>query len=112
MTTAVRRRPIPARPPSAATAAKTSTLPLVMGLLTLLGLGLAGYMSYTDLISTALVCGGIGDCDTVHASAYARLLGVPVSVLGFASYAAIAILLAARLAACRRERRSHSVRLC
>lgn len=97
MTTVARHRPAPARPPMAATAAGATVLQVVMGLLALLGLGLAGYMSYTDLTSNALVCGGIGDCDTVHASAYSKLLGVPVSLLGFVSYAAIAALLAARL---------------
>lgn len=73
-----------------------SALTVAMSLLTVVGLGVAGYMAYTDLASTALVCGGIGDCDTVHASAYAFLLGVPVSVLGLGSYAAIALLLVAR----------------
>jgi len=82
--------------PGEARVQASSTLAVPMSLLTLVGLGVAGYMAYTDLTSSTLMCGGIGDCDTVHASAYAFLLGVPVSVLGLGSYAGIALLLVAR----------------
>lgn len=65
----------------------------VMGVLIGIGIVVSGYMAYTDLAGASLVCGGVGDCDTAHASAYARLLGVPVSLLGFVGYAVIGALL-------------------
>ena len=70
-----------------------------MGVLAILGIGLAGYMSYTDLLGSVPVCGGIGECETVHTSAYAYTAGVPVAVLGLLSYLAIAGLVVLRLAA-------------
>ena len=69
---------------------------LALGLLALVGIGLAGYMSYTDLLGTVPVCGGIGDCETVHTSAYAFIAGVPVAVLGLLSYVAVAGLVLGR----------------
>ena len=73
-------------------------LNLGLGLLAVIGIGLAGYMSYTDLLGTIPVCGGIGDCETVHTSAYAFIAGVPVAVLGLVSYVAVAGLVLGRQA--------------
>ena len=42
-----------------------------------------------ELAGSAAVCGPVGDCNLVHASAYARVLGVPLGLLGTAGYAAI-----------------------
>jgi uncharacterized membrane protein len=67
-------------------------LVLALGLLSILGIGLAGYMSYTDLLGSVPVCGGVGDCETVHTSAYAYLATVPVAVLGLLSYMGITAL--------------------
>ncbi|MHB1414302.1 MAG: vitamin K epoxide reductase family protein [Chloroflexota bacterium] len=81
----------PARP--AKVAAKPNlTWPMV--LLALVGLAASGYLSYSTATSGALVCGGIGNCDAVQASAYARLMGVPVAYLGFGSYLAVGLGLA------------------
>jgi uncharacterized membrane protein len=58
--------------------------------LSVLGLGVAGYMSFVEVTSTAAVCGPVGDCNTVQSSPYAMLLGfLPVGVLGLLGYLAI-----------------------
>ena len=46
------------------------------------GLAIAGYLSFVELAGSAAVCGPVGDCNVVHASAYARVLGVPLGLLG------------------------------
>ncbi len=55
--------------------------------LILIGLGIAGYLSYVETQPVEAVCGPIGDCNTVQSSPYAMLFGVlPVGVLGFLGY--------------------------
>jgi uncharacterized membrane protein len=55
--------------------------------LCVLGLGVAGYLTYVETTQTTAVCGPVGDCNTVQQSAYARLFGVlPVGLLGMAGY--------------------------
>lgn len=67
-------------------------------LLALLGLGIAAYLSYVALFrETQVFCTGLGDCRKVQTSAYARILGVPVAVLGLGMYAALVVLIASRL---------------
>jgi len=69
-----------------------------IGLLAIIGIFLAGYMTYTDLyLRSVPICGGIGDCEAVHTSPYAYIVGVPVAALGLLSYLAIAMLVAVRL---------------
>ncbi len=53
------------------------------------GLVVASYLASVELGGGAAVCGPVGDCNTVHASEYARLLTIPVAVLGVAGYVAI-----------------------
>lgn len=67
-------------------------LAIGMGVLAVLGLGLSAYMSYEALLGIIPACGPIGDCETVHTSAYTHTFGVPVAVLGFLGYAAVAAL--------------------
>ena len=60
--------------------------------LCLLGLGVAGYLTYVETANVTAVCGPVGDCNTVQQSEYARLFGIlPIGVLGLMGYAAIAI---------------------
>jgi uncharacterized membrane protein len=60
--------------------------------LTVLGLGIALYLSYIELTHTQAVCGPVGDCNTVQKSTYARLFGViPVGTLGVAGYLVICL---------------------
>lgn len=64
----------------------------VMPVLVVLGLIVAGYLTYIETTHTEAVCGPVGDCNTVQQSDYARLFGfLPVGVLGLLGYAAIGI---------------------
>lgn len=57
--------------------------------LSLLGAGIAGYLSWIKLTDTEAFCGGVGDCSSVQNSAYAYLMGIPVAYLGLLAYLAI-----------------------
>jgi uncharacterized membrane protein len=60
--------------------------------LTVIGLGVAGYLAYVETQTVAAVCGPVGDCNAVQSSPYARLFGVlPIGVLGVIGYVAILI---------------------
>ncbi|MGC1376390.1 MAG: vitamin K epoxide reductase family protein [Anaerolineales bacterium] len=55
--------------------------------LCVLGLGVAGYLTYVETTQTSAVCGPVGDCNAVQQSSYARLFGVlPVGLLGMVGY--------------------------
>jgi uncharacterized membrane protein len=56
--------------------------------LALVGLGIAGYLTYTRYSGAQIVC-ATGGCETVQKSKYATVGGVPVAVLGLAAYAFI-----------------------
>jgi uncharacterized membrane protein len=61
-------------------------------LLCLLGLGVAGYLSFIELFHTQAVCGPLGNCNSVQTSKYATLWGVlPVGIFGIAGYLSIAL---------------------
>ena len=57
----------------------------------ILGLGVAGYLTYVHYAGLAPVCGISHGCETVQTSQYASLLGVPVALLGLLSYAIVFI---------------------
>ncbi|RPJ55429.1 MAG: vitamin K epoxide reductase family protein [Dehalococcoidia bacterium] len=73
---------------------KVDGLRWLMILLAISGLGVSGYLmwGYTTPGAT-LACGGSSGCETVKDSAYARLLGIPMPVLGLVSYFTLLILL-------------------
>jgi uncharacterized membrane protein len=57
--------------------------------LSLLGLGVACYLSWVEIGDAEAVCGPVGDCNTVQQSEYATLFGlVPIGVLGVVGFAA------------------------
>lgn len=60
-------------------------------LLSLLGLGLSIYLTYTHFHPGALVCSTSGfiNCAKVTTSAQSRVFGVPVAILGLANYVAM-----------------------
>jgi uncharacterized membrane protein len=59
----------------------------VIPLLSIIGLGVALYLSYIEITQEIAVCGPVGDCNAVQESPYARLFGfLPVGVLGAAGY--------------------------
>lgn len=75
----------------------------IQGGLAVLGALIAGYLSWIALTNSEAFCAGLGQCDAVQSSSYARLLGVPVAVLGVATYLAVVGLLWLRGRGTRRE---------
>jgi uncharacterized membrane protein len=73
--------------------------------LAVIGVGVATYLSFVEVTGARAVCGPVGDCNTVQQSAYARLLGVPIGVLGLGGYVAMAAAWAVGLMARTRLRR-------
>jgi uncharacterized membrane protein len=68
-------------------------LALLMMFLGLAGLGVSAYLMWGYTVPGAtLSCGGSSGCDTVKDSVYANLAGIPLPVLGLASYAALLVL--------------------
>jgi uncharacterized membrane protein len=57
--------------------------------LTLIGIGIAGYLTYVHYAGLKVLCLSSGGCETVQASSYAKLDGVPVAVLGLIGYICI-----------------------
>ena len=58
--------------------------------LIVIGIGVAGYLSYVETQSIAALCGPVGDCNSVQQSRYARLFGVlPIGVFGLLGYLAL-----------------------
>jgi uncharacterized membrane protein len=56
----------------------------------LLGIGDAGYLTYIHYAGLKVVClSGGGGCETVQASRYAKLGGIPVALLGLIGYISI-----------------------
>ena len=52
-------------------------------ILCLIGLGVAGYLSYIEITLSQAICGPVGNCNAVQTSTYAYLWGVlPIGVLG------------------------------
>jgi uncharacterized membrane protein len=67
-------------------------LDLLTPALTIIGLGVAGYLTYVETQAVPAVCGPVGDCNAVQTSSYALLFGVlPVGLLGAAGYVAILV---------------------
>jgi uncharacterized membrane protein len=55
--------------------------------LCIVGMGVAGYLTYVETRQVAAICGLVGDCNTVQSSPYAKLFGlVPVGLLGMLGY--------------------------
>lgn len=61
-------------------------------LLSVLGLVIAGYLSFIEVTHAEAFCGPVGDCNSVQQSPYAVILGfLPIGVLGLIGFAAILI---------------------
>ena len=61
--------------------------------LTVLGIGVASYLTYVKLFGIKPYCAGVGDCEAVQTSPYAMLFGVPVAIWGLLAYLALLALL-------------------
>jgi uncharacterized membrane protein len=57
---------------------------MAMTALAAIGLLVAGYLAWTKLSGQAPACGPVQGCDTVEASSYSEVLGIPVAVYGIA----------------------------
>jgi uncharacterized membrane protein len=76
---------------------------MVVAVLSLVGLFVAFYlMAHSFGWTGPLVC-GIGECETVQSSKWAKIGGVPVSAIGFIGYAALLALSVAGLQPGRRS---------
>ncbi len=68
----------------------SASLPNLILMLSLLGIVVAGYLSFVAASGTEAECGPVGDCHAVQASQYAYLFGsIPNGLLGLAAYLAI-----------------------
>ncbi len=64
----------------------------VIPVLSIVGIGVAGYLSYVEFNQVEAFCGPVGNCNTVQQSSYARLFGIiPIGFLGVFGYLAIII---------------------
>lgn len=70
----------------------SNLIPLI---LSIAGMAVAGYLTYVHYNLGALVC-GVGDCETVQASEYSEVFGIPIAILGLLAYIALAILIVVR----------------
>jgi uncharacterized membrane protein len=65
-------------------------LRVATGVLAVIGIGIAGYLTYVHYAGINPICvAGGGGCEKVQTSKWAELAGVPVAVLGLAGYVAI-----------------------
>lgn len=62
----------------------------VIPALSIIGMGIAGYLTYVETTQVTAICGPVGDCNTVQQSQYARLFGIlPIGLLGLIGYLVI-----------------------
>ncbi len=90
---ALRDAPAPA---DARTSVAARRLEIAIVVLCLLGIADAGYLTYVHYAGLKVLCLASGSCETVQASRWAKLGGVPVSVLGLVGYVGILASLAIR----------------
>jgi uncharacterized membrane protein len=60
---------------------------IAVPLLALAGLAVAAYLAFVETSGSEAVCGPVGDCNAVQQSEWARVLGIPIGVIGVAGYA-------------------------
>ena len=65
------------------------SLRITLTVLAIAGLGVAGYLTYVHYAGIKPLCTAGGGCDKVQTSAYSRLAGVPVALIGLLGYTAI-----------------------
>lgn len=64
-------------------------LGIAVAVLGLIGLGIAGYLTYVHYADKGIICLVGGGCETVQASRYAKFAGIPVPLLGLLGYISI-----------------------
>lgn len=81
MTTVTRSKP--------AGVSSDRALKVAIGVLCLIGIGIAGYLTYVHYEGLKVLCLSSGGCETVQSSRYAKLAGIPVATLGLVGYIGI-----------------------
>ena len=66
-------------------------LRIAIGVLTVIGIGIGTYLTYTHYAKLNVLCLSSGGCETVQHSSYSKLAGIPVATLGLAGYIGILI---------------------
>jgi uncharacterized membrane protein len=82
-------RPVASTPRSASVLPVSRRLDLPFVVLTLIGIGISGYLAWAHFTYTPILCTADLSCDTVNRSAYAYFppnWGIPVSYLGLLAY--------------------------
>ena len=78
------------------TATGDRTLRRAMIVLTLVGIGIASYLTYVHYKGLSPICAINQGCEKVQSSKYAKVGGVPVPVIGLIGYVAIFVSLMVR----------------
>jgi uncharacterized membrane protein len=65
------------------------SLRITLTVLTIAGLGIAGYLTYVHYAGIKPVCTAGGSCEKVQTSVYSELAGVPVALIGLLGYVSI-----------------------
>jgi uncharacterized membrane protein len=68
-------------------------LKITMIVLSVLGLGVASYLTYVHYSGIKPACSLGGSCELVQTSAYSHLAGVPVALMGLIGYVSVLLLL-------------------
>ena len=82
-------RPATGATETPATTALALAVPALLLALAVVGLGVSSYLTYTHWAHASVACGGIGSCNEVNNSEYAKLAGIPVAFLGALAYLAL-----------------------
>ena len=61
-------------------------------LVTLAGIGIAGYLTWAHFADRSVVCVQGGGCEKVQASDQSKLAGIPVALLGLLTYITLLVL--------------------
>jgi uncharacterized membrane protein len=68
-------------------------LDIAIGVVALVGLGIASYLTYIHYAGLHPLCLASGGCEKVQSSHWSKLGGIPVATIGLVGYAAILALL-------------------
>ena len=68
-------------------------LDIAIGVVALVGLGIAAYLTYIHYAGLHPLCLASGGCEKVQSSHWSKLAGIPVATIGLVGYAAILALL-------------------
>jgi uncharacterized membrane protein len=62
------------------------SLRIAAAVVAMVGVAVAGYLTWVHFDDAALVCVAGGGCETVQESTYAAVAGIPVALLGLGAY--------------------------